>query len=228
MAEKLVVTPMVARHGQLQESLAPFISSFQGRGVHREVQFHALTETPAADPAPLCQRVSAAFRRSLLSQDRLSLTTAMSRALQEGHQELLKANETEPLANRVGAGVTCLALRDTEVYMAQAGPGVLYLRDAHGVRTLHPLAPDAPQDEEGKQGPHLLGMAPGELPVMLDRLTLEEGQVLLVASSSLASSVSYDGLVAILSASPQEATGKLHMLMQEDPLFAALLVSFQR
>ena len=53
MADKLEVTPILVRQGQAQEDASPFILSFQGRGSHGNVRFHALAETPAADPEPL-------------------------------------------------------------------------------------------------------------------------------------------------------------------------------
>jgi hypothetical protein len=189
------------------------------------VLLHALAETAAADPEPLCRRILEALQRAFTSQERASLTAALSRALQASHHELQAANEREPLANRVGAGVTCLALSGTDVTIAQAGPGVVYLRDAHGVRTLEPPRMDAASEVGSAESPLQLGIAAGEIPVLLDRYSLEPEQVLLAANSSLVSSVSYDGLVAILSASPKEAADKLRLVTQEDPFFAALMVA---
>ena len=225
MADELLVTPIVVRGGGLQQGASPFTASFKGSGAQGQVLLHALAETAAADPEPLCRRVLTALQRALASQERASLTTALSRALQASHQELQAANEQESLANRVGAGVTCLALSGTGVTIAQAGPGVVYLRDAHGVRTLEPPRMDAAPEPGSEEGALQLGIAAGEIPVLLGRYSLGQGQVLLAANSSLVSSVSYDGLMAILSASPQEAANKLSMVTKEDPFFAALMVT---
>ena len=227
MADKLEVTPILVRQGQAQEGASPFILSFPGRGSHNDVRFHVLAETPAADPAPLCQRLLATFQRSVTGQGRVSLTTAMGNALQESHRELLSTNRAASLATQVGASITCLALRDSDIYIARGGPGVLYLRDAHGVRTINPLSTGEGASDEapGSQGRAMLGLADGAVPVMLERQTLEREQVLLAAYSSLIKSVSYDGLVTILSSSPGEAADKLRLLMQEGPVFAALLVT---
>ena len=227
MADKLEVTRILVRQGQAQEEDSTFVLSFQGRGSHDDVRFHVLAETPAADPEPLCKRLLATFQRSVAEQGRVSLTTAMSNALQESHRELLSSNRAASLATQVGAGMTCLALRDRDIYIARGGPGVLYLRDAHGVRTINPLSTgeSAKGEAQGSQAPAMLGLADGAVPVMLERQTLEPEQVLLAAYTSLVKAVSYDGLVTILSSSPGEVADKLRLLMQEGPVFAALLVA---
>ena len=242
MADKLTVTPILVLQGRLQDTFAPYAVSFSGRGSHAGVSFHALVETPAADPQPLCQRLLDILQRSILGQGRSSLTTALSTALQDSHHDLLAANENTALATQVGAGITCLALRDEDVYIARAGPGALYHRDSHGVRTINPAPPAQAEGSEAEETHErsVLGLGPMQTPeethrsvlgppmqtpVTLERQALLAGQVLLAAHSSLANSVSYDGLMTILSSSPEDAAGRLELLMQDDPVFAALLVS---
>jgi hypothetical protein len=151
---------------------------------------------------------------------------ALSRALQAAHQELWEANEKQPMANRVGAGMTCLAVREADVYIAQVEPGVLCLRDSLGVRTLQPpYAQGTPPPGVPEVG-YRLGTAAGEAPVKLGQQTLARGQKLLAAHSSLTLATSYDNLTGILNSAPPEAAAKLGRLMERDPFFAALLVSF--
>ena len=227
MADKLTVTPILVLQGRLQDAFAPYAVSFSGRGSHAGVSFHALVETPAADPQPLCQRLLDILQRSILGQGRSSLTTALSTALQDSHHDLLAANENTALATQVGAGITCLALRDEDVYIARAGPGALYHRDSHGVRTINPAPPAQAEGSEAEETHErsVLGLGPMQTPVTLERQALLAGQVLLAAHSSLANSVSYDGLMTILGSSPEDAASRLELLMQDDPVFAALLVS---
>ena len=227
MADKLTVTPILVLHGRLQNTFAPYAVSFPGRGSHAGVSFHALVETPAAAPQPLCQRLLDILQRSIRGQARSSLTTALSTALQDSHHDLLAANENTALATQVGAGITCLALRDQDVYIARAGPGALYYWDSHGVRTINPVPPAQAEDSEAEETHErsVLGLGPMQTSVTLERQTLLAGQVLLAAHSSLANSVSYDGLMTILSSSPEDAASRFELLMQDDPVFAALLVS---
>ena len=226
MANTLMVTPIVVRDGELAEGpSSPFTVSFAGKGAQSSVFVHALVETEASEPEPFCQRILTTFQNSFVRQERASLTAALSRAIQASHQELQAANEQEQLANRVGAGLTCLALSGNDITVAQAGPGVVYLRDAHGVRTIEPPKVSPADEASPGEGNLRLGIAAGEIPVLLDRHALESQEVLLAANSSLISSVSYDGLVAILSGTPNEAADKLRMVTQDDPYFAALLVT---
>jgi hypothetical protein len=226
MANTLMVTPIVVRGGELTGGpSSPFTASFAGKGAQSSVFVHALVETEASEPELLCQRILATLQSSFIRQERASLTAALSRAIQASHRDLQEANEQQQLTNRVGAGLTCLALNGTDITVAQAGPGVVYLRDAHGVRTIEPPK-ISPTDEAGPgEGNLPLGIAAGEIPVLLDRHALEAQEVLLAANSALSSSVSYDGLVAILSCTPNEAADKLRMVTQDDPYFAALLVT---
>lgn len=226
MANALIVTSIVVRDGDLVKSQSsPFTVSFSGKGAQSSVSVHALVETEATEPEPLCQRILATLQSSFMRQERASLTAALSRAIQASHQDLQAANEKEQLTNRVGAGLTCLALSETDITVAQAGPGVVYLRDAHGVRTIEPPKLNSAEEAGPSEGNLQLGIAAGEIPVLLDRHMLEPREVLLAANSTLVSSVSYDGLVAILSGTPDEAADKLRMVTQDDPYFAALLVT---
>jgi hypothetical protein len=59
----------------------------------------------------------------------------------------------------------------------------------------------------------------------MDRHPLRQGEALLASGSALEAAVGYEGLLAILTASPQEAARKLRLLMGEEPSFAALLVT---
>ena len=225
MAGSPRVTPIVVQQGDLQEGPSPFVTSFAGRGLLSQVQFHALTETAAAAPEALCQRALTSFQRLIASLGRISLTSALSQALQDCHQELRAANESEPLAARVGVGLTCLALRDDDLYIAQAGPGLLYLRDTHGVRRVesHSFGGSESSDEPSER--QELGITPGEIRVSLDRYPFRDEHVFMAAGSALAAAVNYDGLDAILASAPDEAARKLQLLMPDQPFFAALMVT---
>ena len=57
------------------------------------------------------------------------------------------------------------------------------------------------------------------------RPALKDGESLLVASGSLEDVVGYDGIENILSTSPEAAIEKLILLMEDDPLFLAILLN---
>ena len=212
----LQVTPIVVQGGELRQGPSPFVGSFEGRGLRQGVQFHLLAESAAATTESLCGRALQTFKHSLEDQGRVALTTALNRAFQDCHKDLRTLLQQEPLAARVGAGLTVLALQDETVIYAQVGPAVLYVNEGSSVRKL-----EAPGVSAGDE---LLGIATKKVPVSLGRHLLRRGQAILVASGAFARVATYDGLHAVLSASPEETALTLHALMREERVFAALRI----
>ena len=212
----LQVTPIVVQGGELRQGPSPFVGSFQGRGLREGVQFHLLAESAAAANESLCGRALQTFQHSLEDQGRVALTTALNRAFQDSHKDIRTLLQKEPLAARVGAGLTVLALQDGTIIYAQVGPSVLYVREGSSVRRLE--APGVSADEE------LLGIATKRVPVALGRHAMRPGQALLAANSAFGRVATYDGLHAILEASPEETAQVLHALMRDERSFAALRI----
>ena len=212
----LQVTPIVVQGGELRQGPSPFVGSFEGRGLRQGVQFHLLAESAAATNESLCGRALQTFQHSLEGQGRVALTTALNRAFQDCHKDIRTLLQAEPLAARVGAGLTVLVLQDETVIYAQVGPSVLYVREASSVRRL-----EAPGVSAGDD---LLGIATKRVPVALGRHLLRPGQALLAAHGAFARVATYDGLHAILTAPPEETAPTLHALMREERVFAALRV----
>jgi hypothetical protein len=112
----------------------------------------------------------------LYARDALSLTGALTRALRAAHEHLRDWNRQSLPEHRVGAGVTCLAVRRAEAYVAQAGRALAYVRTAAGdVRRITPASSDFEQS---------LGVAEDFEPA-LTRVALAPGDTILVASSLL-------------------------------------------
>jgi len=68
----------------------------------------------------------------LYHKDPLSLTGALVRSLRGAHDHLVEWNRNSLKEHRVGAGVSCLALRGNNAYLAQAGGGIAYVRSVGG------------------------------------------------------------------------------------------------
>ena len=113
--------------------------------------------------------------------------------------------------------MTCLALRGDESYLAVVGDAVMYLRDQHGVSKITPAI-------QGTSSP-VLGTSPDPIEVTMARPALKDGESLLVASGSLEDAVGYDGIENIMSTSPEAAIEKLILLMEDDPLFLAIILN---
>ncbi|MFQ5879636.1 MAG: hypothetical protein ACE5IZ_05645 [Dehalococcoidia bacterium] len=165
--------------------------------------------TPASDAlsGQVVGAVGSHFRRQ-----NLSLTGALLQSLQAAHQELLAGNRLSLRQQQTGIGVTCLALRRGEAYMAQAGPTLAYVRAGGGIRRLVP--------EDSAQP---LGLAE-ELRPSFTRYLLTGGDAVLLTFTALASR--NDEAVAAALASPvDEALRRIYALVSDLPRFAALLVA---
>ena len=217
MADIPQVTTLVIRDGSRPKNPLPFYSVFPGRGSQDSVDFHLLIETGSTEAESLCQRALGSLQASLTGGGRTSLTTVLQEAFQACHEELVAANAPNDLASRVGVGVTCLALRGDESYLAVVGDAVMYLRDQHGVSKITPAI-------QGTSSP-VLGTSQDPIEVTMARPALKDGESLLVASGSLEDAVGYDGIENILSTSPGAAIEKLTLLMGDDPLFLAIILN---
>jgi len=217
MADMPQVTTLVIRNGSRPKNPLPFYSVFPGRGSQDSVDFHLLIETGSTEAESLCQQALSSLQTSLTGGGRTSLTTVLQEAFQACHEELEDANAPNDLASRVGVGVTCLALRGDESYLAVVGDAVMYLRDQHGVSKITPAI-------QGTSSP-VLGTSQDPIEVTMARPALKDGESLLVASGSLEDAVGYDGIENILSTSPGAAIEKLTLLMGDDPLFLAIILN---
>ena len=217
MAGTPQITPLVVRDGNPVGSPSPFYSTFSGKGSQDSVQFHLLIESDATEAQALCQLALGSFQKSLTSGSRASLTSVLNEAFQACHKALETANAPHDIASRVGVGVTCLAVRDDETYLAAVGDSIMYIRDQHGVSKITPAV-------QGTSSP-VLGTSSDPIEVTMARPGLKDGESLLVANGSLENAAGYDGLENIMATSPQAAVEKLAILMGDDPLFLAIILN---
>jgi len=142
-----------------------------------------------------------------------SVTAALRRAMGAANRLLFQANlEVEPEARRYG-GITCIALRDGEVFLAQAGP-------TWAVALCGGLMESFPREDLSP-----LGMA-AYADVRLNYLTCSPGDVLLVSTPWLGRAAPSDVLRQILSR-PMDALldGVEQVGAEED--FAAVAVRWE-
>jgi hypothetical protein len=152
----------------------------------------------------------------LYGKDPLSLTGALTRSLRAAHEHLSDWNRKSLKEHRVGAGASCLALRGTEAYLAQTGPGIAYVRSAGGAfRRIE-------ADDASFEGS--LGVAEHFTP-HLRRIQLEPGDLVLLASTKLDAVAPPEHIERILSGSPDEALPELYMLCRDEADSALVLLS---
>jgi serine/threonine protein phosphatase PrpC len=152
----------------------------------------------------------------LYNRDALSLTGALVRSMKAAHEHLRDWNQKSLQEHRVGAGASCLTMRGSDAYLAQAGPSLAYVRSADGAfRRI--MAPNASFE-------HALGIADPFEP-QLTRLPLAPGDLVLLASTALDEIVPADHVRRILDRGADEALPELYLLCRDRPQFSLLLLS---
>lgn len=166
----------------------------------------------------LAQAIGDQFRRTAVS-----LTGGILRALQAAHESTRDWNRRSLKEHRVGAGVSCLALRSGaeedlpgwEAYLAQVAPAAaVILRDGF-LERLRPTMPDATEP---------LGLYEQVWPEF-SRQELRQGDRLLLLSSALAGALSDDELMEALGQLPEDTLPALYRKSKEMPFCAAVLVA---
>ena len=182
-----------------------------GLGVH----LYVLVEPASAGSAEVCQPLAAAIGR-LFQQQRLSLTGGLLAALRGAHQQLRDWNQKSLRQHWVGAGATCLALRGSEAYLAQAGPSLAYCRQGGRLAAVAP--PGLPACEP-------IGTAEEFYP-HFSRYPVATGDAVLLTTSSLAAAVGEDVVAGLLSLPARDVLPELYLRVRHLDQFAALLVAF--
>ena len=178
------------------------------------VDLYVLVQPALPGSEEFCGQLVAVVGHLFERQD-LSLTGALMKAITAAHENLREWNRRSLREHQVGAGLSCLAVRGTVAYLAQAGPSLAYLRhDAALTR----LAPEDPRAGA------VLGLA-DELRPQLRRYALAPGDLLLVASPSLDDVVDGVRLGELLSRDAEEVLSELYLIARDQPDFSVFLLS---
>ncbi|MEX2373027.1 MAG: hypothetical protein WD800_04430, partial [Dehalococcoidia bacterium] len=158
--------------GQVREH-GPWLVDRIRRREDEQLRVLVLAEPTDARSTEFCHEVAEAVA-ALFARESLSITGGLLRALRQAHANLAEWNRRSLREHRVAVGVTCVVVRDDEVVVAQAGPGVAYLRQGGALTR---LSTDA---------------LPGAIPLGGDRPiepsftsgSLTDGQVLLLTGNA--------------------------------------------
>lgn len=199
--------------GQAREE-GPLLRSFpRQRPDEEEDELYVLAE-PASPPArEYCDQLVDAIGR-VFKQDILSTTGAMLRALRAANQQLRDWNERTLREHRVFAGVSCLAVRGRNAFLAQFGPSVAYHVGDGRVRRIEP--------EEEARAP--IG-EPAQLQPTIQRFALSPGDVVLIAPSRLDQLADEEAMRSILLRGGDEALVELFRLARGEQEFALVLLA---
>jgi hypothetical protein len=151
----------------------------------------------------------------VFQKEKASLTGGVLRALRSAHENLRDWNRQSIKDHRVAAGVSCLALRGKDAYLAQVTPAAAVLYRAGAVMRIEPRLPDAAEP---------LGLHE-EFRPEFSHYDLEDDDRLLLLSPRLAERLS-DGLLSeALALSGEDALPELYKQARELPDCGALLVA---
>ncbi len=164
---------------------------------------------------------------SVFHRRKASLTGGLLRALKAAHEDLREWNRKSIKEHRVAAGVSCLALRGQDAYLAQVAPAAAAL--------YHPAA--AAAGPAGAQQTSLQSLQPSlpdsveplglhdEFWPQFSRFELVEGDRLLLLSLALARALPAQDLAAALSLPAEEALPALYRQARSLSDCGALLVA---
>jgi hypothetical protein len=128
--------------GQAQEE-TPWIGVFpeETRGPDSS-DLYLIVEPATAGSAEFCAELKEAIG-AVFHSTKASITGGLLRALQGAHENLREWNRRSMRDNRVAAGVSCVALRGREAYLAQVAPASAAFYREGDLRPLQPSLPDA-------------------------------------------------------------------------------------
>jgi len=212
MALRTWVARFVVDNGRVTEE-GGRLRTFQRRRLDEsDVDLHILCEPSGVKGDELGAQALDAVGRLFL-QDRLSLTGGLVRALLGTHQTLLDWNRRSLPREQVSCGVSAVAVSGPVVYLAQAGPGLAFLRQAGVLQRLRPA-------EEA-----VAPLGEGEVEPSVRRVELAPGDLLLAASPALERILDQETLEGLLGRGSEEALPELYLLTRDLPNFALFAVT---
>ena len=206
------VARFVVDNGRVTEE-GKRLRSFQRRRLDEpDVDLHVLHEPNSEKADELGTQALDAIGRSFLN-DRLSLTGALTRALRDTHATLLDWNRRSVPRDQAGIGVTAALVGGNTVYLAQAGPTLVYLRRGSTLTRLEPTPEAAQPLGEGNTEPSLR------------KLELENGDLILAASRGLEDVLSVQDLTTLLARTTDDALPELYLRTKDLPAFALFVIT---
>ncbi|MBI2913985.1 MAG: hypothetical protein HYY03_08705 [Chloroflexi bacterium] len=193
----------------------PWVGTFPDPSPGEEPSdLYLIVEPALPGSEEFCAELAQAIGR-VFHQRKASLTGGILRALRAAHENLRDWNHKSLKEHRVAAGVSCLALRGHEAYLAQVAPASAVLYRQRSLRTLEPALPDAAEP---------LGLYDDFWPDY-SRFELAEGDRVLLLSPPLARSLPAEELAAALALPAEEALPAFYRQARSLPNCGAVLVA---
>lgn len=199
--------------GQVQEE-GPFTGVFEGTQQAAGVGLYVVAEPIGSATARLCNDALEVIARAFGSPEQ-ALTANLLRAISAGHRHAQDWNRLHAVDRAAGVGLSCLATRGDEAYLAQCGPALAVARTGGRVRVAAPTGDDSRRP---------LGLGERAAPVFT-RFSLTPGDVILLTSSAADRLIDRGTLINLVAAPPEEAMPALYMHARSAASFAALYLA---
>ena len=198
------------------KQLTPWVGAFPGDGAAPGDQagLYVIVEPASPGSEDFCGDLKEAIG-DLFHKEKASLTGGVLRALRAAHENLRDWNRKSIKDHRLAAGVSCLAVRGREAYLAQVAPATAVLYRAGALMRIEPRLPDAIEP---------LGLHE-EFRPEFSHYELDDDDRLLILSPRLASRLSDIELSEALAQRGEDALPELYKQARHIPDCGALLVA---
>jgi hypothetical protein len=203
--------------GEAREK-TPWVGAFaaEAGGADEPSDLYLVVEPATPGSEEFCQDLKEAVGE-VFHKQKLSLTGGVLRSLRAAHEQLRDWNRKSIKEHRVAAGVSCLALRGNDAFLAQVAPAAAFLYRAGVVMRIEPRLPDALEP---------LGLYE-EFRPEFSQYELEDDDRLLILSPRLAAILNEDELVSALALRGEDALPELYRRARDVPDCGALLIATQ-
>jgi serine/threonine protein phosphatase PrpC len=145
----------------------------------------ASQEAPRSHDA--CQLVIATIRKAFYNDQSYSVTSSLRKAIAAANKVLYEQNFNTASAKRAYIGVSCIVIKDHDVYVAQAQPAQAYLLTDGKLRAM-PMHPSWNDGQDGATALLMPGAIGSSLTIEPEfyRAVLHPGDTIVACSSNLA------------------------------------------
>jgi hypothetical protein len=148
-----------------------------------------------------CQLVARTIRKQFYDDSSYSVTSALRKAIGAANKALYQQNFSTAQQNRAAVGISCIVVREHDLYLAQVAPTQVYLLAEGKLRALPPPPgwSGGPGDSPMLLHPRAIGSS---LTVEPDfyRAVMRPGDALVACSSQLARELSRETILQLLNA----------------------------
>jgi hypothetical protein len=198
--------------GAVREHGPAFVDRIRTRE-DETVRLLVLAEPADTRSAEFCPEVADAVAE-LFARESLSVTGGLLRALRQAHSNLAEWNRRSLREHAVSVGLTCVAIREGEVTVAQVGPGAAYTWGPEGFQRFVASEGDGAAPIGGPEA-----IAPQFHQLRID------GRLLLLLTSGVERVVGQSAIATAMAAGPERALADLFMRTRSIPDMTAALVA---